>query len=73
MRRVKISRLPFCPKCDSGEVVPIIYGMPLEIIEKPEKGLLAAEKKGYIELGGCCVDENNPNFRCKSCGKGFRR
>jgi len=73
MRRVKISRLPFCPECDSGEVVPIVYGMPFENVDKPGKDLYGAEKKGYIELGGCCIEENSSNFRCKSCGKGFRR
>ena len=72
MRRTKIP-LIWCPKCGSDKVIAIIYGMPLENIEKPGKDLYGAEKKGHVELGGCCVDKDSPNFRCKACGDGFRR
>ena len=72
MRKIKNPHI-FCPKCGSSECIAIVYGMPLEIIGRPDKGLLAAEKKGYIELGGCCVDEKNPDFRCKACGGAFKR
>jgi len=70
--RIKNPRI-WCSKCGSCEVVAIVYGMPLERIDKPDKGLLHAAEKGYIELGGCCIDEDSPNFRCKGCGNGFRR
>jgi hypothetical protein len=43
----------------------IIYGYP-----GPE--LCEAAKRGEIELGGCCVAGNDPNFKCKSCGHEWR-
>ena len=70
---IKIPRLPCCQECGSGEVIPIIYGMPFENLEKPGKDLYGAEKKGYVELGGCCIDANSPNYKCKSCGAKFKR
>jgi len=66
MRRIKIPRIRCCPECGSGEVIAIVYGYPLESLEK-------AAERGQVELGGCCVDEKNPDFRCKSCGKAFRK
>ena len=51
-----------CPSCKSEHVIPIVYGLPgLELAEEAEKG--------HVELGGCCVDANNPNWKCKACGK----
>jgi hypothetical protein len=51
-----------CPSCKSEQVIPIVYGMPaMELVRQAEKGL--------VELGGCCVDANNPNWKCKACGK----
>ncbi len=68
----KIPRIT-CPKCRSDEIKAIVYGLPLENIDEPGKDLFGAAKKGYIELGGCCIEENSPEFRCKSCGLGFRK
>jgi DNA-directed RNA polymerase subunit RPC12/RpoP len=61
-----------CPKCGSSKVLPIVYGLPIEIPGKPEKGLIAAEKRGEVELGGCVITGKDPNFRCKDCGEAFR-
>ena len=55
-----------CPKCGSGEIVPIVYGYPLE-------SLMEEAKQGKVELGGCCVSDNDPDFKCKSCGSEFRK
>jgi len=43
----------------------IIYGYP-----GPE--LCEAEKRGEVELGGCCVGDNDPNFHCKACDHEWR-
>lgn len=66
MRRIKIPRIRCCPKCGSCEVVAIVYGLPLESLEK-------AAEKGQVELGGCVIMEDSPDFRCKSCNAGFKR
>lgn len=49
-----------CPSCKSGQVVPIVYGLPgVELAKQAEEGL--------IGLGGCCVDDDNPGWMCKAC------
>lgn len=50
-----------CPKCGQVTGVRIIYGEP-----GPE--LSAAANRGDVELGGCCVTDSDPNFKCKTCG-----
>ena len=49
-----------CPKCNSINVIPIAYGLPGdEMIEDVFKG--------KIHLGGCIIEENNPDFHCNDC------
>ena len=49
-----------CPKCDSKNIVPIIYGMPgMDLREE--------EIKGKIQLGGCCIEEDAPDRHCNDC------
>jgi hypothetical protein len=49
-----------CGKCGSKDVVRIMYGYPTdEIFIKYEKG--------EVELGGCCQENNAPNWHCKAC------
>jgi len=49
-----------CPKCDSRNIVPIIYGMPgMDLQEE--------EIKGKIQLGGCCIEEDAPDRHCNDC------
>ena len=49
-----------CPKCNSRNIVPIIYGMP---------GMEAREEElqGKIHLGGCCIAEDDPDSYCNDC------
>lgn len=55
-----------CPKCGSPDVVAILYGYPT-----PEA--MAEAVKGTIELGGCCVEGDDPRKLCKGCGEEFDR
>lgn len=58
-----------CPKCGSGEILEVHYGLPLE----PSDGTWAT--------GGCCIppspgSDRVPGWACKSCeatwdGKGL--
>ena len=50
-----------CPKCGAKEAVPILYGMP------SEEGVRMIAK-GEIESGGCCIEDGQPQWRCKACG-----
>jgi hypothetical protein len=55
-----VKRKRICPSCQSGAVISIIYGLPgPEAIKEAEEGLIA--------LGGCCVDDDNPRWKCKAC------
>ena len=49
-----------CPRCGSTDATPILYGYP--------SGEMAdAAKRGEIELGGCIVWPEGPDFRCRDC------
>ncbi|MCQ2570766.1 MAG: hypothetical protein MJ154_00750 [Candidatus Saccharibacteria bacterium] len=48
-----------CPKCGC-ELKKIIYGMPtLETFE--------ASERGEVVLGGCCIIDGGPDYRCDEC------
>ena len=51
---------PKCPKCNSDNVVPIAFGYP-----SPE--MMEEAESGEIVLGGCCIEENDPEWHCKDC------
>ena len=40
-----------CPKCDSTDIVPIVYGYP-----GPE--LIEASALRKVEIGGCVIEED---------------
>ena len=46
-----------CPSCQGDQIKEIIYGMP-----DPES--FDFEK---YEVGGCCVTDNDPDFKCMKC------
>jgi predicted RNA-binding Zn-ribbon protein involved in translation (DUF1610 family) len=50
-----------CPRC--GEAItplPIVYGFPV-----PET--FEAAERGEIQLGGCVVGDEDPDFACPAC------
>jgi hypothetical protein len=50
-----------CPRCGSGKVIPIIYGMP-------GRELMEEARAGTVRLGGCCIIGDVPSDQfCKSC------
>ena len=53
-----------CPRCGSRRVAPILYGMPA-LDEEMEAKL--AHKELY--LGGCMVDDMDPEYHCFNCNK----
>lgn len=49
-----------CPICGSDRVVPIAYGMPgMEIVEDFDAG--------KVEIGGCVITDNDPEWACRVC------
>jgi len=50
-----------CPKCHNRDsIIKIEYGYPGE--EMREK-----HDKGEIRLGGCTIEEDNPDYHCNKC------
>lgn len=47
---------PACPECRQPSI-PIIYGYP-------GLGLFEAAKSGELVLGGCCIWDGMPTWRC---------
>ncbi len=54
-----------CPKCRSTNVIPIVYGFPSE-------ELFERADRGEVKLGGCVIEDDNPNYFCKDCEAEFK-
>ena len=57
---------PLCPDCNSREVVRILYGFPSQEASD-------AAERGEVALGGCVINDDDPEWRCRVCGRRFRR
>ncbi|QHI70501.1 hypothetical protein [Tichowtungia aerotolerans] len=51
-----------CPKCGSDRIASYLFGMPM-FDEKLDRDLEA----GRIVLGGCCVADDDPRWKCTDC------
>ena len=52
----------FCPECGQDDVAEILWGLPA-FSEKLSRDI----DQGKIVLGGCCVSEDSPRWKCNSC------
>jgi len=52
---------PMCPKCDSENVTPIIYG-------HPSQEIMRHVKRREVVLGGYVMRRNSPDHVCQDCG-----
>lgn len=59
--------LPVCRACGSSRVAAYLYGEP-----RADPGLMARLRSGQVVLGGCIIDEDQPDYRCNECGREFR-
>ena len=66
MEMCRLQPLPFqqCPHCGNHKLKPVLYGMPSHTA-------FEREEKGYIVLGGCCIEENAPKWMCSKCKRMF--
>lgn len=55
-----------CPECGSKNIAEILWGMPA-LDEELERNL----DEGRIVLGGCCITDENTDWRCNDCGCEF--
>ncbi|MFA7232139.1 MAG: hypothetical protein WC071_12785 [Victivallaceae bacterium] len=61
--RYKFKAKPFeCPVCGSKRIADIQYGDPAFSEE-----LRVAEIKGETIIGGCCIEDDSPAWRCYEC------
>jgi hypothetical protein len=51
-----------CPRCNSGRVAAILYGLP-DFGDELDRRLEAGE----IVLGGCVVHRDDPAWHCRDC------
>lgn len=64
MPRIESARKPSkCPACGHRPLAKILYGLPIFSPELEQD--LAA---GKTALGGCCISEFNPDWKCTACG-----
>lgn len=54
-----------CPKCQSKNILKIIYGLP-------SGELIKESRQGKFALGGCCVHKNNPRWQCNQCNNRWK-
>lgn len=57
-----------CPVCGSKRIASYMYGLPM-FSKKLEKEI----DEGKIVLGGCCISDDDPLFKCLDCQKDFYR
>ncbi|MDO5516778.1 MAG: hypothetical protein Q4F66_04435 [Clostridium sp.] len=56
-----------CPKCNSEDIIPIIYGYP-------DNEMFEESDNDKCILGGCCIsphevdDKSLDKHHCKNCG-----
>ena len=51
-----------CPECSSSSVAKILWGYYEDVNSLDD----ALEKKEIV-LGGCCVTDNDPKYKCNDC------
>jgi GTP pyrophosphokinase len=61
----QLRRRPDCIRCGAGDIVPVLIGLPdVEAME--------LQTVGEVELHGCVVDEETPDWACHVCGHRWR-
>ena len=51
-----------CPACGSDDRIPIVYGLPTDYA-------IERANRGEVALGGCLIEDRNPHWECRACGK----
>ena len=49
-----------CPVCRENALVPIVYGYP-------DSELFESARRGEVALGGCVLEERDPDVQCRAC------
>ena len=63
MKLIRVKRKPKkCPQCGSTKIADILYGLP-DYSPEFEKRI----EDGKIALGGCCISNDDPIWKCTEC------
>jgi len=62
MKYKSVKKPDNCPKCGSDKIATILYGMPA-FSDSLRKDL----NDNKIILGGCCITNDDPTWKCTSC------
>lgn len=62
MRYESVKKPRKCPACGSKGIASYLYGMPI-FSKKLEKEM----ETGKTILGGCCISDDDPIWKCLSC------
>jgi len=62
-----VSEHPNCPKCDTGNVATILYGLP-----DNSDGLQRELDAERVVLGGCVIFGDDPEWHCNECQHEWR-
>lgn len=54
-----------CPSCGSERTVPIVYSLPSADVER-------RAQEGEVVLGGCIVEDDQPDRACLDCRAEWR-
>ena len=57
-----VNKPDICPKCGSNKIAPILYGLP-----QFSPVLRQKIRENKIVLGGCCVSNDSPSWKCVAC------
>ncbi len=56
---------PRCPNC-TNKMIKIVYGMP-------DTDTMKKAQRGEIFLGGCVIEEFQPEYHCNKCRRSYNK
>ena len=63
MKYKSVKKPDKCPNCGSDKIASILYGLPFF-----SRSLEQEIRDHKIVLGGCCVSNDSPTWKCIDCG-----
>jgi primosomal protein N' len=68
MKYKSVNKPDKCPKCGSKKISDILYGLP-----SFSPGLNKMMEDHEIVLGGCCISDEDPTWKCTACNTNIYR